>query len=120
MAGRADIARDLSLQSLVDDDCRLAVEACSIGLVMTDSAGRIALANPEIERLFGYPPRELTGETIEILLAPRTCDTGRRSHAIRRPATPEKSATWSDAAATAASFPSRSASTRSATANARA
>lgn len=82
MAGRADIARDLSLQSLVDDDCRLAVEACPIGLVMTDSAGRIALANPEIERLFGYPPRELTGEKIEILLAPRS----REAHVRHRAA----------------------------------
>jgi PAS domain S-box-containing protein len=71
MADFAHTTRDLSLKSSAEDKFRLAVEACPNGMVMTDSAGRILLANTETERLFGYRQDELIGQTIEILLPER-------------------------------------------------
>jgi PAS domain S-box-containing protein len=82
MAGIAHITRDLSLESSTEENCRLAVEACPNGMVMSDSGGRIVLANAETERLFGYRRDELIGQTIEILLPERL----RKWHLQRRAA----------------------------------
>ena len=71
MAGFAHTTRDLSPESSAEEKFRLAVEACPNGMVMTDSAGRILLANTETGRLFGYRQDELIGQTIEILLPER-------------------------------------------------
>jgi PAS domain S-box-containing protein len=78
----SQITGDLSLESFAQDYCRLAVEACPNGMVMTDSGGRIVLANAETERLFGYRRDELIGRTIEILLPERL----RNGHLQRRAA----------------------------------
>jgi PAS domain S-box-containing protein len=71
MADTTYITRDPSPQSEADEKFRLAVEACPNGMLMMDSAGRILLANTEIERLFGYQHSELFDQTIEILLPER-------------------------------------------------
>ncbi len=47
---------------------RLVVEANSTGLLVVDSAGRIVLTNPALERMFGYTREELVGQAMEILL----------------------------------------------------
>jgi PAS domain S-box-containing protein len=47
---------------------RMAIEACPVGVVMTDRAGTIMLANAELERLFGYTRDEMAGRPVEILL----------------------------------------------------
>ena len=47
---------------------RLVVEANINGLLVVDKAGRIVLANPALDRMFGYGPGELLGQTLEILL----------------------------------------------------
>jgi PAS domain S-box-containing protein len=80
MADILPITCDLLLESSADDNFRLAVEACPNGMVMTDSAGRILLANAETERLFGYPRDELIGQMIELLVPERL----RNSHLQRR------------------------------------
>ena len=79
MADFVQTTRDLSLESSAEEKFRLAVEACPNGMVMTDSAGRILLANTETERLFGYRQDELIGQTIEILL-PERLRNGHRQH----------------------------------------
>ena len=38
------------------------------GILLTDSRGRIRLANPSLLRLFGYQEKEILGETIEIFI----------------------------------------------------
>jgi len=89
MVGIAHITRDLSLKSSAEEKFRLAVEACPNGMVMTDSAGTIVLANKETEPLFGYRQDELIGQTIEILL-PERLRNGDRQHRAgfsRRPET---------------------------------
>jgi len=65
------ITRDFAQRRSLEESCGLAVEACPNGMIMTDSAGRIVLANAEIERMFGYDRSELLGRTVEILLPER-------------------------------------------------
>jgi PAS domain S-box-containing protein len=80
MIGIAQITRDLSPGNSANETCRLAVEACPNGMLMTDDTGTIVLANAEIERLFGYHRDELIGRPIELLLPERMRD----AHAQRR------------------------------------
>ncbi len=44
------------------------LESAPDAIVIADSSGRIVLANSQTSKLFGYDPRELLGESIEILL----------------------------------------------------
>jgi PAS domain S-box-containing protein len=60
--------RDFTVETLAEEKFRLAVEACPIGMVMTDATGRIVLANTEAERLFGYECGELIDKPMEILV----------------------------------------------------
>src|SRR5439155_17179505 len=50
---------------------RLALEAASIGMLMTDRAGTIRLVNGQVEKLFGYSRDELVGKPLEILVPDR-------------------------------------------------
>ncbi len=43
-------------------------EAASEGLIVVDRGGSILEVNRQVERLFGYSPKELVGEPIELLL----------------------------------------------------
>ena len=47
---------------------RSAIEEASVGMIMTDAAGAITMANREVERLFGYTEIELLGRSIEVLV----------------------------------------------------
>jgi PAS domain S-box-containing protein len=62
------IGRDMTEQKLAQDMFRLAVEACSNGMVMFDSSDRIVLVNTEVERQFGYARDELIGKPAGLLL----------------------------------------------------
>lgn len=44
------------------------------GVVVVDAGGRIELANPAVETLFGYTPDELTGQLVEVLIPDRLRD----------------------------------------------
>lgn len=46
----------------------LVVEANANGLLVVNQRGRIVLANPALERMFGHPPGTLIGKPMEILL----------------------------------------------------
>jgi len=46
------------------------IESAPDGMLVTDDQGTILLANPQIERLFGYDAGEVIGQNIEILVPP--------------------------------------------------
>jgi protein-histidine pros-kinase len=56
---------------LVEAKFRDLLESTPDGIVMTNSTGRIVLANSQAEKLFAYSPGELRGQLIEILLPQR-------------------------------------------------
>lgn len=47
------------------------LESATDAMIIIDREGRIILANPTIDRLFGYPRQELIGKSMEILLPER-------------------------------------------------
>ncbi|HEY7338712.1 MAG TPA: histidine kinase dimerization/phosphoacceptor domain -containing protein [Bryobacteraceae bacterium] len=47
---------------------RQLVDAVRDAMIVVDQAGSIVLANTQVERLFGYQRRELTGRPIEVLI----------------------------------------------------
>lgn len=50
------------------DTFREIFQGAAEGILMVDSHGKIQLANPVSEKMFGYEPGELDGKSIEILL----------------------------------------------------
>ena len=44
------------------------VAAVPDGVVVVDAAGRIEMVNPAVETLFGYPPDDLVGQPVEVLV----------------------------------------------------
>ena len=44
------------------------VESAPDGMMVADSAGRIVLANPQLEKMFGYPAGTLVGTAVEALV----------------------------------------------------
>jgi PAS domain S-box-containing protein len=56
------------------------VEASPTALVLVGPDGRIEMVNPQAERMFGYPPEELTSQKLEILMPERF----RRGHVALR------------------------------------
>ena len=59
---------------------RSAIEVFPVGIVVVETGGKIVLANSAMERLFGYTPDELVGQTVDILVPVRL----RAEHARRR------------------------------------
>ena len=49
----------------------VAVDASPIGVVVCGEDGRIRFANPQLEAIFGYPPDELVGAPIDLLVPER-------------------------------------------------
>jgi PAS domain S-box-containing protein len=54
----------------------------SSGILLVDAAGKILMANPSVERVFGYEIGELTGKSVELLLP----DSARTAHVNHRKA----------------------------------
>ncbi len=61
----------LEAPSITGDQFRLALEAAPAGMLIVDPTGRIALANAQIEQLFGYSREELLGQPLEMLVPER-------------------------------------------------
>jgi PAS domain S-box-containing protein len=55
-------------------------QCATIGILVIDAAGSIALVNPCAENLFGYSPSELIGSPVEILIP----DSLRQKHTVHR------------------------------------
>ena len=72
--------RDMTEQKIAEEKFRLAVDASPVGILMTDGAGEIVLANAETERMFGYDRGDLLGRTVETLVP----DGLRARHAAHR------------------------------------
>lgn len=66
---------------------RLLVEANANGLLVVDDKGRIEMANPALERMFGYARGELLGQSMEVLLpeSERHSHEGKRADYMRAP-----------------------------------
>lgn len=63
-------------QAMRDSERRFreVVEASPTGLLMADGDGRIVLANPQVERVFGYERGDLLGRSVEELVPTRERD----------------------------------------------
>ena len=54
---------------------RIVLESIPNGIIMVDRSGCIVLANPEVEKMFGYDPGELIGSPVEKLVPGRFRDS---------------------------------------------
>lgn len=72
--------RDISDRKKAELKFRALLEAAPDAMVIVDQFGKIALANAQTEKLFGYTRQELLGQPVEILLPEET----RRKHAAQR------------------------------------
>jgi PAS domain S-box-containing protein len=68
---------DISFTS--SDTFREIFQSAAEGILMVDAKGKIQLANPVSERMFGYGPGELEGKSIEVLL-PASVRSGHVHH----------------------------------------
>jgi PAS domain S-box-containing protein len=69
LAAEVDGRRDAELAMRESErGFRDVVEASPTGLLLADAGGRIMLANPQAERLFGYDPGELLGRSVDDLV----------------------------------------------------
>jgi PAS domain S-box-containing protein len=60
--------REFAVETPIDEKFRFAVEACPNAMLLTDSTGRIILANTEAERMFCSDQGELIGKPMKILV----------------------------------------------------
>ena len=72
--------KDITERKRAEERFRLAVESSPSGILMVNAAGRIALINAQVEKMFGYSQEELLGQPVEILL-PKQFTT---RHAVQR------------------------------------
>ena len=65
--------REVELENLLIEGQTLAwlLGAATDAMLIADPQGRITLANPALERLFGIPVQELLGQPVETLIPPR-------------------------------------------------
>ncbi|MEV1288113.1 PAS domain S-box protein [Micromonospora sp. NPDC049679] len=68
VVGAASMSRDLTDEELAEAKFQGLLEAAPDAIVGVEPDGRIVLANPQAERLFGYAREQLIGETVEILV----------------------------------------------------
>ena len=70
------VALDVTARRRAHERVNLVVEASPIAMLMADEHGRIALANAQVEKLFGYAREELVGQPVELLLPRRPREHG--------------------------------------------
>lgn len=74
MTDRAEpVAAAAAGRSIIDDPglYRQLFDTASNAMLLVDPAGIIRIANARSQELFGYPPEELTGQSIELLMPQR-------------------------------------------------
>jgi two-component system, NarL family, sensor histidine kinase DevS len=72
--------RPLADLSLTDEVVSAVLEAAPDAVLLVDSAGRIVLANQQVETMFGYDRAELLGQSVDVLVP----DAARGQHAQHR------------------------------------
>lgn len=65
---------------LQDEAFRVIIEDAPDGILLVDPAGRIVFANRQVTGLFGYPPGEIHGQRVEVLIP----ENRRTMHIIHR------------------------------------
>jgi len=73
---RSGRARERALEALQASESRYRslIQNMLGGLLVVNDKGRIVLANPSADRLFGYEPGELVGESVSLLASLRATD----------------------------------------------
>jgi PAS domain S-box-containing protein len=73
LSSKRDVTQVKALRDakLVEAKFHDLLESTPDGIIMTNSTGRIVLANTRAEKLFAYSPGELIGQSIEVLLPVR-------------------------------------------------
>ena len=66
--------------ALQDEAFRSIIEDAPDGILLVDLTGRIIFANRQVTEMFGYPPEEIHGQRVEILLP----ENKRAMHVIHR------------------------------------
>jgi PAS domain S-box-containing protein len=87
ITGAATIARDVTERRRAEARFRALLEAAPDAILGVDVGGRIALANAQAERLFGYGRDELVGQPVEVLVpeAVRDAHPGHRARYLADP-----------------------------------
>lgn len=83
------LEREIKQRQQAEDQFRLLVETSPMGILLCDSSGRIAEANPHLQSMFGYSRSELVGSPVEMLVREeqRAVHAGHRSHYVKTPQT---------------------------------
>jgi PAS domain S-box-containing protein len=70
-----------------DSTAQALFQAAAQAIFIVDESGRIMMANPAAEKIFGYSPAELQGQTIDLLLPERlrTAHVEHRKHYFAHP-----------------------------------
>jgi len=63
-----EINRDITIRKIAEQKFRSLLEAAPDAMVIVNRLGRIVLTNAQTEKLFGYPPKELAGQPVEMLM----------------------------------------------------
>ena len=75
LTGFVEVVRDLAVdEQRAHSMFHSLLEGAPDAMVIVGPDGRIALANAQTDRMFGYPREELIGSAVEILLPPRRRD----------------------------------------------
>ncbi|MBV9946301.1 MAG: PAS domain-containing protein, partial [Myxococcales bacterium] len=80
LLGFANVTRDLSERRGTEQRFRGLLEAAPDAMIISDAGGRILVINGRAEQIFGYEPRELVGQSIDVLVPPRR----REAHVLGR------------------------------------
>jgi PAS domain S-box-containing protein len=70
-AGYIGSCTDFTERKQAEEKFRLAVETSPNAILLVDEQGRIVMANPQTEAMFGYSAEELGGQSMEILVPER-------------------------------------------------
>jgi PAS domain S-box-containing protein len=76
---KGELEAEISQRKKAEDRFRFVVEAASNSMLIVGTDGRIALANAQSEKLFGYDRGELLGQKMEMLL-PERLRAAHRAH----------------------------------------
>lgn len=79
---RLALKREIAIRGEAERKFRALVESAPDAMIFLNGEGRIALANAQAERLFGYSRRELEGKEVESLMPERFREIHRRQRAL--------------------------------------